>query len=76
MSGSTSTSEKNSIVLALSVAEFCQQQGIHRCTFYRLAQRGEAPRSYRVGRRKLISADEARRWLAEREAAASPQAQG
>jgi predicted site-specific integrase-resolvase len=47
---------------ASSIAKFCQDHGISRGTFYNLVKRGEAPRTMKVGGRKLISEEAAADW--------------
>jgi predicted DNA-binding transcriptional regulator AlpA len=52
--------------LALTVQEFCQSHGIGVTLFYELLKSGSAPRTMRVGGRRLISIEEAQRWREER----------
>jgi predicted DNA-binding transcriptional regulator AlpA len=60
---------------ASTVEQFCADHNISRAMFYKLAQRGQAPRTMRVGRRPLISEEAAAAWRVAMEAAtASPQA--
>ncbi len=47
---------------AYSINEFCQSHGISRSMFYVLLERGQAPKTMKIGRRRLISAAEAARW--------------
>ena len=46
----------------LSVFEFCQQSGISRALFYKLAREGKGPRTIKVGSRTLISQEAAQEW--------------
>ncbi len=48
--------------LALSIPEFCQAHGISEAFYYELQKHGRGPRTMRVGRRRLISIEEAQRW--------------
>jgi hypothetical protein len=50
----------------MSVAQFCDRHGISEQFFYLLQQRGQGPRTMRLGSRVLITAEEAQRWRAER----------
>jgi predicted DNA-binding transcriptional regulator AlpA len=45
-----------------TVAEFCTQQSISRATFYLLQKQGKGPRTYTVGRKRLISIEAATEW--------------
>lgn len=54
--------------VAYSVDEFCAAHGFTRPTYYELEKRGEGPRTFRVGRRKLISVEAAAEWRRQREA--------
>jgi hypothetical protein len=56
--------------LALTIAEFCESHGISQAFFYLLQKQGKGPRTMRVGRRRLISMEEAQRWREKRTAAA------
>lgn len=60
---------------AFSPAQFCDQHGIARTTFYALLKEGRGPRTFKVGRRTLISVEAAcdwrRRMEAESEAASA-----
>ena len=46
---------------------FCELTGVGRSTFYALSARGEAPTSYRRGRRVFITAIDAVEWCAARD---------
>jgi len=48
---------------AFSIATFCKRYGISRALFYKLQKNGKAPRSFKLGRRVLITRDAAREWL-------------
>jgi hypothetical protein len=63
--------ENDPLKLALTIRQFCESHNISPAFFYLLQQRGEGPRVMRVGSRRLISIEEARRWRAERTAAAN-----
>jgi len=52
---------------ALQVREFCFANGISRSLFYKLMSEGRAPRSFVVGRRRLISREAAAEWRKELE---------
>ncbi len=47
---------------AYSIAAFCEAHGISRGLYYILESKGAAPKTMRVGRRRLISKEEAARW--------------
>lgn len=53
--------------LAYSPAQFCDQHGIARTTFYALLKEGRGPRTFKVGRRTLISVEAATAWRARME---------
>jgi excisionase family DNA binding protein len=46
----------------LSVAEFCRVHSLSRSYFYKLRKQGRAPPSFMIGRKRLISAEDAARW--------------
>lgn len=54
---------------AYSVTEFCQENSISRTFFYDLEKRGLAPKSMKIGRRRLISTEAAIEWRRRMEAA-------
>jgi predicted DNA-binding transcriptional regulator AlpA len=56
--------------LALTIPEFCKTHGISEAFYYQLQKEGRGPRAMVVGRRRLISIEEAKRWREERTAAA------
>lgn len=47
---------------ALSVESFCEQFGISKSFFYKLRQKGKAPRTMTIGRRRLITPDAIAEW--------------
>jgi hypothetical protein len=51
---------------ALTMPEFCVSHNISEAFYYMLQKDGRGPRTMRVGRRRLISVEEARRWREER----------
>ena len=52
---------------ALSIDEFCDDNGICRATLYNLWRSGDGPRSMRVGRRRLITDEAAADWRRDME---------
>ena len=56
---------QTAMVIPLRV--FCELTGVGRSTFYALSARGEAPTSYRRGRRVFITALDAVEWCAARD---------
>ena len=59
---------------AFSLSEFCQRHRISLPMYYKLAQQGLAPVTFRVGTRVLVSKEAAARWRAEREAMSAREA--
>jgi predicted DNA-binding transcriptional regulator AlpA len=55
---------------AYSVAEFCEAFGLSVPMFYKLKNKGRAPRIMKVGSRTLISFEAADKWRRDRERAA------
>lgn len=47
---------------AYSIAEFCKVHGISRGMYYILENEGRAPITMHLGRRRLISREEAAHW--------------
>lgn len=47
---------------AESVNEFCKSNGISRGLFYELLKKGLGPKIMKLGRRTLISVEEAQKW--------------
>ena len=54
--------------LMYTVAEFRKLARISESAFWRLQQRGEAPKVIRIGARTYVSPEAASRWVREREA--------
>lgn len=54
---------------SMSIADWCKAHGLSRSFFYNLAEQGEAPRTFKVGRVVRISEEANREWVAKREAA-------
>lgn len=52
---------------AMSIPEFCHRHRISRYCFYDLLKRGKAPRSMKVGRRRIISKEAAAEWRRQME---------
>lgn len=51
----------------LSVNQFCELVGLSRATVYQLWKRGHGPKRTKIGRRTLISAEQAKAWLHQQE---------
>jgi hypothetical protein len=49
-------------ILALTIPEFCSSHNISEAFYYGLQKHGKGPRTMHVGRRRLISVEEAARW--------------
>ena len=47
---------------AYSVAEFAEAHGFARSYFYVMLREGTAPKTIKLGRRRLITREEAQRW--------------
>jgi hypothetical protein len=47
---------------AQTVDEFCDDNRISRATFYEVLKNGTGPRTFKVGRKTLISAESAAAW--------------
>ena len=56
---------------AYSIDEFCEDHGICRATLYNLWSRGEGPRFFHIGRRRLITAEAAADYRRDLEARAA-----
>lgn len=56
---------------AFSVSEFCRAYGIGRNKFYEELKAGRGPRTFRVGRRRLISKEAADEWVRKLESEGS-----
>ena len=52
-------------LLAFSIAQFCVLHGISRSFYYVLEQEGRAPKTMKLGRRRLITSEAAQRWREE-----------
>ncbi len=50
-----------------SVTEFCGRNGFSRAHFYRLLNRGEGPRIFKVGAGTRVAVKAEREWIATRE---------
>ena len=61
--------DDNTGEMALSLDAFCRAASISKRTFYSLDERGEAPPTVRIGRRRLVLRRSAETWLQLREAA-------
>ena len=57
--------------LLWSVPEFCSAVGISKFHYYTLLKQNAVPAGYLIGRRRVISVEDARAWVRERTAAAS-----
>ena len=45
-----------------SVEEFCRDHGFSKTLFYQLEKDGKAPRSMKIGRRRLITSEASAEW--------------
>jgi hypothetical protein len=59
---------------AYSIDEFCARNGICRVSLYNYWRRGVGPRSFKVGSRRLITAEAERDWHRDREREAAANA--
>lgn len=74
-SQSSTVAVEKSARLAYSVSEFCQSiGGITRQHFYTLKKQGRAPRTFKIGRRTLISTEAAQEWILQMQAVSSDSA--
>lgn len=48
--------------LALTIRQFCASHNISEAFYYELQKHGKGPRTMQVGRRRLISLEEAKHW--------------
>ena len=55
---------------AFTISEWCDRNRISRSLFYILDRRGEAPQTFRVGKRRLVSPEADLDWRRELEAKA------
>jgi hypothetical protein len=53
---------------AFTIAEFCEAHRISRSKLYQLINAGIGPRIIKIGQKRIISAEAAAAWRAEREA--------
>lgn len=60
--------------LTWHIADFCRAVNISRAQFYELQKAGRAPRTFREGRRPMLTPEAVRAWLDQRasEAGAAP----
>jgi predicted DNA-binding transcriptional regulator AlpA len=65
------SSERSPKMKSQTVDDFCTSHGISRGLFYQLVKRGEAPKTFKIGRCTRISEAAAVEWVAEREAVAA-----
>jgi predicted DNA-binding transcriptional regulator AlpA len=56
---------------SFSINEWCGLHGVSPSLFFKLLAKGEAPRTYKIGRRTLITEAAAAEWLAARQALAA-----
>lgn len=56
---------------SFTIDEFCANEKISRSFFYKLDAKGEAPKTYPVGRTRRIGSAAYHAWRAEREAVAA-----
>jgi predicted DNA-binding transcriptional regulator AlpA len=54
---------------SFSIDDWCELHGFSRAFFYKLDAKGEAPKTFKVGRLTRISWDANREWVAAAEAA-------
>ncbi len=52
---------------ALDVSSFCEKFGISQSFFYKLKRQGKAPRTLKVGSRRIITAEAADEWQRDME---------
>ena len=55
---------------AFTIEEFCAAHRLSPSTYFKIKADGLGPREMLVGSRRMISAEAARRWVRQREAAA------
>lgn len=56
---------------SFSIDQWCALHGFSRAFFYKLAKKGQAPKSFKVGTSTRISEAANNEWLAAREAASA-----
>lgn len=59
---------------SLTIPSFCAKHGFSRAQFYVLAKRGEAPRTYNIGKLVRISPEADDAWTRQQEAAKAARA--
>lgn len=57
---------------SFSLREWCEHRRISLPMFYKLDEKGKAPRTYYVGDRRMISPQADAEWLRQREAESPP----
>lgn len=58
-------------IKAFSIKQFCEFHNLPQSTFFKLQKEGKAPKSFKAGRRRLISEEAAAEWRREMEASQS-----
>ena len=61
---------------AISIGAFCAAHAISRSGFYNLLAAGTAPKTIRIGRRRLVTVEAAEEWLQQMEARSAHQNAG
>ena len=56
--------------ILLSIPEFCAAYGISRSCLYNMMADGRAPKSVKIGKKRLISVAAAEAWLSDLEGSA------
>jgi predicted DNA-binding transcriptional regulator AlpA len=56
---------------SLSINEFCALHGISPSLYFKISAAGEGPKTFKIGRRTLITESAAAEWVASREAVAA-----
>jgi len=56
---------------SFTIREWCAHRKVSRSMFYKLREKGKAPRTHRAGVKHLISPDADAEWLRAREAEAA-----
>lgn len=57
---------------AYSIKKFCELNSVSRAFLYKLIRQGKGPRTFKLGRRTLISAEQAAPWRTSLESTAVP----
>ncbi len=55
------------MIEAYSIQQFCDSHNISRSLFYLLEKEGRVPKTFKVGRRRLVSREAAEKWRREME---------